>query len=163
MGDQRERDRDARTRIVGGAEGCGSPAVPYSPSVLERAVSFSSGCARAGGAVGRTCYRRRSGPLVHRLARLPGAMYIHRMNRLVRKQVYITEEQEQLLKRAARRERRTEADIFRFALEQVLRPKKIRRNRAERDPLWEIVGLGQTGDGDVARNVDHYLYGAAKR
>jgi hypothetical protein len=48
-------------------------------------------------------------------------------------------------------------------LEQVLRPKKIRRARAERDSLWEIVGLGRAGDGDVARNVDHYLYGAAKR
>lgn len=90
-------------------------------------------------------------------------MYIHRVNRLVRKQVYITEEQEQLLKRAARRERRTEAEILRSALDEVLRPKKIRRNRTQRDPLWEIVGLGRTGEGDVARNVDHYLYGAAKR
>jgi hypothetical protein len=85
------------------------------------------------------------------------------MNRLVRKQLYITEEQEQLLKRAARRERRTEAQILRSALEQVLRPKKIRRSRTERDPLWEIVGIGRAGDGDVARNVDHYLYGVAKR
>jgi hypothetical protein len=67
------------------------------------------------------------------------------------------------LKRAARRERRTEAEIFRSALEHVLRPKKIRRTRTERDPLWGILGLGRTGDGDVARNVDHYLYGAAKR
>jgi hypothetical protein len=90
-------------------------------------------------------------------------MYIHRMSRLVRKQVYITEEQEQLLKRAARHGRHTEAEILRSALDQALRPKRVPRGRTGRDPLWDIVGLGRTRDGDVSHNVDHYLYGAPRR
>ena len=90
-------------------------------------------------------------------------MYIHHMSRLVRKQVYITEEQEQLLKRAARRSRYTEAEILRSALDQALRPKKVPRSQPGHDPLWDIVGLGRTRAGDVAYNADHYLYGVARR
>jgi hypothetical protein len=86
------------------------------------------------------------------------------MSRLIRKQVYITEEQEQLLKRAARRERCTEAEILRSALDHAfLPPKKVTRSRAERDPLWDILALGRTNDGNVALDVDHYLYGASPR
>jgi hypothetical protein len=85
------------------------------------------------------------------------------MGRLVRKQVYITEEQEQLLKRAARSERRTEAEILRAALDQVFRPKRVARGQGKSDPLWDIVGLGRSRDGDVASNVDHYLYPARRK
>ena len=90
-------------------------------------------------------------------------MYIHHVKHLVRKQVYITEEQEQLLKRAARRGRQTEAEILRAALDQALRPKAVSKGQSVRDPLWDIIGVGRTEDGDVAQNVDHYLYGSARR
>jgi hypothetical protein len=86
-------------------------------------------------------------------------MYIHHMSRLVRKQLYITEDQERRLKLAARRERRAEAEILRSALDRVLLPKPAARGRGRRDSLWDIVGLGRTKAGDVARNVDRYLYG----
>ncbi|HEY2407133.1 MAG TPA: hypothetical protein VGI10_14075 [Polyangiaceae bacterium] len=86
-------------------------------------------------------------------------MYIHHVDRLVRKQVYITEEQERLLKKAARQEQRSEAEILRAALDQAFRPKKVTHARGKRDPLWEVVGVGRTKRGNVARNVDRYLYG----
>jgi hypothetical protein len=82
--------------------------------------------------------------------------------KLVRKQVYITEAQDQLLKRAARREQRAEAEILRAALDQALRPKKIARPGAGRDPLWDIVGVGRSDAGDVALDVDRYLYGISR-
>jgi hypothetical protein len=89
-------------------------------------------------------------------------MYIHRMTRLVRKQVYITEEQERRLKLVSKRQQRAEAEILRSALDQVLLPKRG-RGRARRDPLWDIVGLGRTESGDVARNVDRHLYELRRR
>ena len=86
-------------------------------------------------------------------------MQLHHMDRLIRKQVYITEEQERLLKLAAKREQRAEAEILRAALDQVLLPKTVNRAPSKPDPLWGIVGLGRTEGADVARNVDLYLYG----
>ena len=90
-------------------------------------------------------------------------MYIHRMSRLIRKQLYITEEQERRLKLAAQREQRAEAEILRSALDRVLLPKQAARRRGRHDPLWDIVGLGRTKTGNVARNLDRYLYGLSRR
>ena len=41
-------------------------------------------------------------------------------------------------------------------------PSVSRRTEAveEKDPLWEIVGMADGEDGNVARNHDKYLYGA---
>jgi hypothetical protein len=85
------------------------------------------------------------------------------MGRFVRKQVYLTVEQDELLKQAAAQERTTEADVIRSALDQRLRPKRAPRRPSSSDPLWEIVGLGRSGVTDVSQQVDHYLYGAPKR
>jgi hypothetical protein len=90
-------------------------------------------------------------------------MYIHRVPALVRKQVYLTVEQNHLLKQAADRERRTEAEIIRGALDQRLRPRRAPRVGGRRDPLWGIVGIGQSATRDGSNNVDHYLYGAPRR
>jgi hypothetical protein len=91
-------------------------------------------------------------------------MYIHHlMPRLVRKQVYLTPEQDELLKRAAARERRSEADIIRGALDQRLGAKKAPRRSRSRDPLWGIVNLGRSGARDVSAQVDHYLYGTPRK
>jgi hypothetical protein len=85
------------------------------------------------------------------------------MGRLVRKQVYLTEEQDHLLKEAAASERKTEAEVIRSALDQRLRPRKAPRRPSPRDSLWKIVGLGRSSSRDVSEQVDHYLYGAPKR
>jgi len=90
-------------------------------------------------------------------------MYIHHMARLVRKQVYLTVEQNELLKQAAGHERKTEAEVIRSALDQRLRPRRAPRRPSSADPLWGIVGLGRSGVRDVSVQVDHYLYGSPKR
>jgi hypothetical protein len=85
------------------------------------------------------------------------------MSRLIRKQLYITEEQERKLKLAAQREQRAEAEILRAALDRVLLPRQVARGRRRHDPLWDIVALGRTKTRNVARDVDRYLYGLSRR
>jgi hypothetical protein len=90
-------------------------------------------------------------------------MYIHHVARLVRKQVYITPEQDDLLKDMANREKRSEAEIIRAALDARLRPRKAPPRRLSDDPLWGIIGLGAGESGDVSEHVDHYLYGVSRK
>jgi hypothetical protein len=90
-------------------------------------------------------------------------MYIHQMGRLVRKQVYITAEQEERLKEIAAREKRTEAEVIRAALDERLKPGRRSRRRRVDDPLWGILGVGEADARDVSSQVDHYLYGAPRR
>jgi hypothetical protein len=90
-------------------------------------------------------------------------MYIHQVAKLVRKQVYITAEQDHELKRAAARQRRPEAEIIREALDERLGPPRARHATVEDDPLWQIVALARSDARDVSTNVDHYLYGAPRR
>jgi hypothetical protein len=52
-------------------------------------------------------------------------MYIHRVAKLVRKQVYLTAEQDEWLAKVAARERRPEAEIIRAALDARIRPQRV--------------------------------------
>ena len=90
-------------------------------------------------------------------------MYIHHMGKLVRKQVYLTAEQDQWLTKTAARERRPAAEILRAALDERMRPQRAPKARLATDSLWKIVGLGASDERDVSEQVDHYLYGARKR
>ena len=83
------------------------------------------------------------------------------MPRLVRKQVYITAEQENLLKQVASREKRSEAEVIRSALDARLRPRRAPPRRLADDPLWAIIGLGGGEVRDVSERVDEYLYGVS--
>jgi len=84
------------------------------------------------------------------------------MGRLIRKQVYLTEEQNEELRRAAAREGRPEAEIIRSALDARLGPKDHPRFRMAEDTLWDVVGLGTSAVDDVSENVDAYLYQRGK-
>ncbi len=76
---------------------------------------------------------------------LPGKMmYIHHMAKMVRKQVYLTEEQDRALHRAAAREQRSEAEVLRAALDRHLLGKG-RAFDAKGDALWHAVGIGRSG------------------
>ncbi|HOV22348.1 MAG TPA: ribbon-helix-helix domain-containing protein [bacterium] len=33
----------------------------------------------------------------------------------------------------------------------------------ENDPLWDIIGIGETKESDISINHDHYLYGGQKK
>jgi hypothetical protein len=85
------------------------------------------------------------------------------MAKLVRKQVYLTEEQNEWLHKAAAREGRPEAEIIRSALDARMGPQHAPAFRLADDPLWDIVGLGKSDRDDVSENVDSYLYPPLKR
>jgi hypothetical protein len=99
-----------------------------------------------------------------RITSVPGAALPFRssrciyivMARMVRKQIYLTPEQAQRLRRAAARERRTEADVIREALDRRLGGAPA---RGEDDPLLGIIGFGSGGPADLSSRVDDYLYG----
>lgn len=77
-------------------------------------------------------------------------MYIHRMpSLLVRKQLYLTREQERRLKKLAARRRKSEADLVREALDRYLGLRT--KENFEDDPLWDIVGSARS---DGKRGVD---------
>lgn len=92
-------------------------------------------------------------------------MYIHRVKKgMVRKQVYLTAEQNDRLRSAAARQRRTEAEILREALDQHLGQPGRSSPPVDEDPLWDIVGIASSDDGgagsDLSERVDDVLYGA---
>jgi hypothetical protein len=90
-------------------------------------------------------------------------MYIHRVAKLVRKQVYLTAEQDEWLAKVAGRERRPEAEIIRAALDARIRPQWVPKAALAHDSLWQIVALAASDKSDVSDHVDHYLYGARRR
>ena len=85
-------------------------------------------------------------------------MYIHHMPKMVRKQVYLTQEQDQRVRRAAALSRRTDAAVIREALDRLLEP-KASNGAFEDDPIWGLVGLGESSVGDLSERVDEHLYG----
>ena len=81
---------------------------------------------------------------------------------MIRKQLYIDDDQEQQLKALAQQTGRSEADHVRQALKAYLSramPKPVR------DPWLSLLGLVEDADGptDVAVEHDHYLYGAPRQ
>lgn len=74
----------------------------------------------------------------------------------VRKQLYLTEEQNEELKALAVMQNTSEASIVREAVAEYLeRAKKM----TKRDPLDELIGLGKGKHTDNAERHDDYLYG----
>jgi hypothetical protein len=81
------------------------------------------------------------------------------MARLVRKQVHVTAEQGQRLKEVAAREKLSEAEVIRAALDSRLSLRSKSPRRLTRDPLCDIVGVAAGTDGNAALREDHILYG----
>lgn len=82
---------------------------------------------------------------------------------MVRKQLYIDEDLERALKALAARTGRSEADHVRAALRAYV-DTAVTTATEGADPLLELMGLvaDPAGPADVARQHDHYLYGAPK-
>jgi hypothetical protein len=85
------------------------------------------------------------------------------MPRLVRKQVYITADQDQRLKEAAARDKLSEAEVIRAALDERLKPKRKPSRRRSGDSLWAVVGVGSADTRDGSLRVDELLYGPRHR
>jgi hypothetical protein len=79
---------------------------------------------------------------------------------MIRKQVYLTPELDERLRREAKRQRRTEADILREALAAQLNATHPSSSDASDDAIWRLVGIGISKDTDLSERVDEELYGA---
>jgi hypothetical protein len=81
------------------------------------------------------------------------------MGHMVRKQVYLTSRQNDLLRRTAQAARRSEAEVLREALDQFFDGQDAHAPTTESDPLWGIVGLADLPDDALSEQVDDELYG----
>jgi hypothetical protein len=83
---------------------------------------------------------------------------------MIRKQVYLTPELDQRLRREAARQRRSEAEILREALAARLNAPSSEPADPSADALWDLVGIGASNATDLSERVDEVLYGkSAKR
>ncbi len=73
-----------------------------------------------------------------------------------RTQIYLEDEQYEMLKARARSEERSMAELIRFVLDEYLNG---RPSAGGKDPLLQAIGIGK-GDGSaVAENTEEFLYG----
>ncbi|KKM10613.1 hypothetical protein SY88_13200 [Clostridiales bacterium PH28_bin88] len=77
--------------------------------------------------------------------------------KMVRKQVYLPSVQEQKLKKFARKNSVTEAEIFRRAIDNY-----IQEDPLEEDPLLELFGC-YDGEEDESLHHDEYVYGQTSK
>jgi metal-responsive CopG/Arc/MetJ family transcriptional regulator len=79
------------------------------------------------------------------------------MSTLKRTQMYFPEEMLREMKKKAKEEKSTVAKIVRNAVSDLL--KQERAKDWKEDSLWNMVGAGDSKDGDLSVNHDKYLYG----
>jgi len=87
--------------------------------------------------------------------------------KMIRTQVYLPKEIYDELRQRAKKYRLTLAVQIREALEVYIRQAKRLTEeepilRAD-DPIFEMIGMYDSGVGDLSVNHDHYLYGAPKQ
>ncbi|MEW6089070.1 MAG: CopG family transcriptional regulator [bacterium] len=82
------------------------------------------------------------------------------MSVLKRTQMYFCEDVLLELKRKAREENTSIADIVRNAISEFLAKEK--KKNWINDPLWNIAGSAHSKDKDLSINHDKYLYGKNK-
>jgi predicted DNA-binding protein len=76
---------------------------------------------------------------------------MHRVPKaMIRKQVYLTAELAERLGREAKRQRRTEAEVFREALAARLNATEPSSSDASEDALWQLVGIGASKEADLS-------------
>jgi len=76
-----------------------------------------------------------------------------------RKQIYISEGQDEKLKEIAYLQNESESSIIRHALEEYItkKEKEIKRDK-NKNPLLNIIGLGESPADDISENHDEDLY-----
>ena len=83
------------------------------------------------------------------------------MSTLHRSQVYIEEEQIQLLKLEAKKENLTVSELIRKSIQNFLN-KKAKNINWDNDPLTKAIGKIRLDVTDASTNHDLYLYGKQK-
>jgi hypothetical protein len=78
---------------------------------------------------------------------------------MVRKQIYLTASQNARLRQAAKRRRRSEAEVLREAIDLHLPDPTRRRPSVTSDALFRLVGAGASDERNLSERVDDFLYG----
>jgi hypothetical protein len=81
---------------------------------------------------------------------------------MVRTQVYLTPEQHAALRRAAERTGVSMTEELRRLIDRHLLAKGAAAELA-REPVFSFIGIGESGDSEVAERHDEYLAGAFRR
>jgi len=77
-----------------------------------------------------------------------------------RTQVYLPTELHERVQRSARQRGVSIAAVIRLSLEQSLeQPRHLSKRAYDNDPIWSLVGIGKSREGDLSVHHDHYLYG----
>lgn len=77
---------------------------------------------------------------------------------MVRTQIYLDEDQSEVLSSIARKEKTSRSELIRAAIRSM-----IAKKAGERDPLYELIGqAGKAGRGDGSRRHDRYIYGKSR-
>lgn len=67
-------------------------------------------------------------------------------------QIYLREGQLEALRALAKRREQSIAELIRQGIDQLLADLSVEEN-----PLFDIIGIGDSGLGDLSTNHDHYL------
>lgn len=82
------------------------------------------------------------------------------MPMLKRTQIYFPEDMLMELKKRAKEEKTTVANIVRGVVSELLKKKEMKN--WVKDPLWNMVGSSSSKEGDLSVNHDKYLYGKGR-
>ena len=77
-----------------------------------------------------------------------------------RTQLYLDDSQYHYLKDLARSKGKSVAQIIRDWIEEKRKKRIVRKY--ENDPFWRARGIGSSGQPDIGKNFDDYLYGERK-
>ena len=82
---------------------------------------------------------------------------------MTRTQIYLTEEQRKQIQRLAELQHKTMAQVIREAVEEYVIQRMDTENLRKAsvnptDPLWDIIGLGDSGITDGSIHHDRYIY-----
>lgn len=80
------------------------------------------------------------------------------MAQMVRRQIYLSAEQNRRLQETATRLRQTEADLVREALDRYFGSGAAKNLDIDDDPLWNIVGAATSRQGGLSEQVDDHAY-----
>lgn len=76
----------------------------------------------------------------------------------IRTQIYLSEDQHRLLRERAERSRQSMAELVRRAIDQYLQHLETEEVLSQDDPVFDIIGKGESDVSDLSVAHDKYLY-----
>jgi hypothetical protein len=81
------------------------------------------------------------------------------MYRMIRTQVYLTEEQARDISLRARRENKRKAEVIRELVSKGLKSSSGKQHESTGDSLLRLAAIGGKAPADASMRIDDYLYG----